>query len=189
MKPTNKNKDSLLIPCVITFYDGETLETNLAYLDTQLEIQSNQTGYILEKYVWFDDLVYCYPESFKEEHVWEALDDSVIKIQFEMDGKTICYEREFIGSGVPKLETTTIDKALESSVKALMKVLELVLETGDLKTSSEQYVNDDLDYVTVNYLNLKPEGESQERLKTKVGIGAIEALELLTHRINNTLYE
>lgn len=85
--------------------------------------------------------------------------------------EVVCFEDE--SKKVVRQMLETLEKFLTSEVIVNQNVID--------------YINHDIDYVTVNYLRHEPDGETQANLWVNVKMSDIDAIHLLSTRICNTL--
>lgn len=153
----------------------------------------------------FDTLNRLFERALKEHFTdykkitFKPIDESIFSHEIELD----CFENEedristtkevtLTQTELYKPETETAEVSFENESR---KVVRSMLETLEKFLTSEaivnqnviDYINYDIDYVTVNYLRHEPDGETQANLWVNVQMSDIDAIHLLSTRICNTL--
>ena len=85
------------------------------------------------------------------------------------------------------VEKTTTETLLAETVKKMCDTLQHVYDNEDLKPNDIQAISEDLDYVQVNFFRTPPDGDYQHEVRTDTGISALDAINLLSVRIENTI--
>lgn len=79
-------------------------------------------------------------------------------------------------------------KLLSETVKKMCDTLQHIYDNEpDLNVNAMQSISDDLDYVQVNFFRTHPDGDYQNEVRTDTGISALDAINLLSVRIENTI--
>jgi len=68
-----------------------------------------------------------------------------------------------------------------------LETLEKFLEHDPLNENVRTWINNDIDYIYVNYLRYEPDGEAQANIWENVQMSDVDAIHLLSTRICNTL--
>lgn len=130
---------------------------------------------------------------------FKPIGESIFSHEIELD----CFENEddristteevtLTQTELYKPGTETAEVSFENESR---KVVNQMLETLEKFLISEtivnqnviDYINHDIDYVTVNYLGHKPDGDNEAKLFHGKGMSDIDAIHLLSTRICNTL--
>jgi hypothetical protein len=78
-------------------------------------------------------------------------------------------------------------KLLSETVSKMVETLEHIVENEELNDNVHGWINNDLDYVQVNFFRTPPNGDYQHEVRTETGISALDAINLLSVRIENTI--
>jgi hypothetical protein len=78
---------------------------------------------------------------------------------------------------------------LYTTVQKMVETLEYIMEFDNENLSPDEItrIDHDLDYVQVNFFRTPPDGDYQHEVKTRTGISAMDAINLLSVRIDNTM--
>lgn len=85
------------------------------------------------------------------------------------------------------VEKTTTETLLAETVKKMCDTLQHIVENEHISDNVHQWINNDLDYVQVNFFRTPPDGDYQHEVRTDTGISAMDAINLLSVRIENTM--
>lgn len=91
---------------------------------------------------------------------------------------------------VSTFETTKeyqLAKLLSETVQKMCDTLQHIIENEQISDNVHQWINNDLDYVQVNFFRTPPDGDYQHEVRTDTGISALDAINLLSVRIENTM--
>jgi len=78
-------------------------------------------------------------------------------------------------------------KLLSETVKKMCDTLQHIVENEHISDNVHQWINNDLDYVQVNFFRTPPDGDYQHEVRTDAGISALDPINLLSVRIENTM--
>ena len=78
-------------------------------------------------------------------------------------------------------------KLLFETVSKMVETLEYIVENEELNDNTHGWIKNDLDYVQVNFFRTNPDGDYQHEVRTETGISALDAINLLSVRIENTI--
>jgi hypothetical protein len=84
-------------------------------------------------------------------------------------------------------EEAQLAKLLSETVSKMVETLEHIVENEELNDNVHGWINNDLDYVQVNFFHTAPDGDYQHKVRTETGISALDAINLLSVRIENTI--
>lgn len=132
-------------------------------------------------------LIQEYPNSqgLDAEYV-ECKPDHTGEIHFINHGSVIC-EADILDERYFK-EIVSFENEAKKVVGQMLDTLEKFLASETIVNQNViDYINHDIDYVTVNYLRHEPDGETQANLWVNIKMSDIDAIHLLSTRICNTL--
>ncbi len=84
-------------------------------------------------------------------------------------------------------ESKDTTKLLSETVQKICDTLRHIIENEQISDNVHQWINNDLDYVQVNFFRTTPDGDYQHEVRTETGISALDAINLLSVRIENTI--
>ena len=107
------------------------------------------------------------------------------EIYFVNGGSLIC-EADILDKRYFK-EIVSFENESRKVIRQMLETLEKFLTHDELNHKVIDSINDDIDYLYVNYLKYEPDGDNQIKLKHNLGVSDIDAIHLLSTRICNTL--
>jgi len=132
------------------------------------------------------ELIQEYPDSYELGAIYtECTPDHKGEIYFKYEGHLIA-EANILDKRYFK-ELSLFEIEPKKVVRSMLDTLEKFLTHEELNQNVIDWINNDIDYVYVNYLKYEPDGDNQIKLKNTLGMSDIDAIYLLTTRICNTL--